>query len=60
MDYFRQPALPQNVSATSLHALDGRTVDLNAMSPVSYTHLDVYKRQETGYKEVIDSNGENL
>ena len=32
VDYFRQPALPQNVSATSLHALDGRTVDLNAMS----------------------------
>ncbi|EPY1555050.1 protein disulfide oxidoreductase [Klebsiella quasipneumoniae] len=32
VDYFRQPALPQNVSATSLHTLDGRAVDLNAMS----------------------------
>ena len=32
VDYFRQPALPQNVSATSLQTLDGRTLDLNAMS----------------------------
>ena len=32
VDYFRQPALPQNVSATSLQTLDGRTLDLNAIS----------------------------
>ena len=32
VDYFRQPALPQNVSATSLQTLDGRTLDLHAMS----------------------------
>lgn len=32
VDYFRQPALPQNFSATSLQTLDGRTLDLNAMS----------------------------
>lgn len=30
VDYFRQPALPQNVSATSLQTLDGRTLDLPA------------------------------
>ena len=32
VDYFRQPALPQNVSATSLQTLDGRTLDLHAIS----------------------------
>ena len=32
MDYFRQPALPQNFSATALHTLDGQPVDLIAMS----------------------------
>lgn len=32
VDYFRQPALPQNFSATSLHTLDGQPVDLTAMS----------------------------
>ncbi|HBQ7531055.1 TPA: protein disulfide oxidoreductase, partial [Klebsiella pneumoniae] len=32
VDYFRQPALPQNFSATSLQTLDARTLDLNAMS----------------------------
>lgn len=32
VDYYRQPALPQNFSATRLHTLDGETVDLAAMS----------------------------
>ena len=32
VDYFRQPALPQNFSATALHTLDGQPVDLIAMS----------------------------
>lgn len=32
VDYYRQPALPQNFSATRLHNLDGETVDLAAMS----------------------------
>jgi thiol-disulfide isomerase/thioredoxin len=32
VDYFRQPALPQNFSATPLQTLDGMTLDLNAMS----------------------------
>ena len=32
VDYFRQPALPQNFSATTLHTLDGEPVDLAAMS----------------------------
>lgn len=32
VDYFRQPALPQNFASTTLHTLDGETVDLIAMS----------------------------
>lgn len=32
VDYFRQPALPQNFAATTLHTLDGQPVDLIAMS----------------------------
>ncbi|WP_445663413.1 protein disulfide oxidoreductase [Enterobacter soli] len=32
VDYFRQPALPQNFSATALQTLDGEPVDLAAMS----------------------------
>ena len=32
VDYFRQPALPQNFSATTLHTLDGEPVNLAAMS----------------------------
>lgn len=32
VDSFRQPALPQNFSATALHTLDGQPVDLIAMS----------------------------
>lgn len=32
VDDYRQPALPQNFSATRLHNLDGETVDLAAMS----------------------------
>ena len=32
VDYLRRPALPQNFSSTPLQTLDGRTVDLAAMS----------------------------
>ncbi|MBE3468576.1 protein disulfide oxidoreductase [Enterobacter cloacae complex sp. P15RS] len=32
VDYFRQPALPQNFASTTLQTLDGGTVDLIAMS----------------------------
>lgn len=32
VDYLRKPALPQNFSSTPLQTLDGRTVDLAAMS----------------------------
>lgn len=32
VDYFRQPALPQNFASTTLHTLDGQSVDLIAMS----------------------------
>ena len=32
VDYFRQPALPQNFASTTLHTLDGQPVDLIAMS----------------------------
>lgn len=32
VDFFRQPALPQNFSTTSLHTLDGQPVNLTAMS----------------------------
>lgn len=32
VDYLRRPALPQNFSSTPLQTLDGRTVDLAALS----------------------------
>lgn len=32
IDYLRQPALPQNFASTPLLTLDGKVVDLNAMS----------------------------
>lgn len=32
VDYFRQPALPQNFASTTLQTLDGQPVDLIAMS----------------------------
>ncbi|AJF74838.1 alkyl hydroperoxide reductase [Raoultella ornithinolytica] len=32
MDYLRRPALPQSFTSTPLQTLDGRTVDLRAMS----------------------------
>lgn len=32
VDYLRRPALPQNFSSMPLQTLDGRTVDLAAMS----------------------------
>ncbi|WP_368542950.1 protein disulfide oxidoreductase [Enterobacter soli] len=32
VDYFRQPALPQNFASSTLHTLDGQPVDLIAMS----------------------------
>ena len=34
VDYVRKPALPQNFTSTPLQTLDGRTVDLAAMSHV--------------------------
>ena len=37
---------------------DPRIEALIGMEPVSYTHLDVYKRQELGYAESADISNE--
>ena len=48
---------------TTLGGEPGVAVQLDSLAPVSYTHLDVYKRQEKGYhgwKDFIAKNPDKV
>lgn len=66
MDYLRQPALPQNFTSTPLQTLDGKTVDLAAMSQPRPLLLYVWAtwcgvcRYTTPSVSALASRGENV
>ena len=53
VDYYGSPTALQQVA--NVTAMDARTISI----PVSYTHLDVYKRQALHFRHIFRSAGES-